>query len=111
MQPQLDILNGKGYFRLKVKNMLHEIIESLGCFYSRDYFVIRLLYINFLFLADHEAIRNDFLLLETFLFDFLNTFIRPIEVIQMNQSFANHIENRTGTINLISGGISWNLLF
>ncbi|KAM3717948.1 Nose resistant to fluoxetine protein [Dirofilaria immitis] len=35
--------------------------------------------------ADQEEIHNDFLLLETLLFDFLNA-LRPIEMIQMNQS-------------------------
>ncbi|VDO21480.1 unnamed protein product, partial [Brugia timori] len=48
-------------------------------------------------MSDQEAIRNDFLLLETFLFDYLNAFIRSIEVIHMNQSFIKHSGNRIGT--------------
>uniref|UniRef100_A0A1I8EZ96 NRF domain-containing protein n=1 Tax=Wuchereria bancrofti TaxID=6293 RepID=A0A1I8EZ96_WUCBA len=46
---------------------------------------------------DQEAIRNDFLLLEALLFDFLNTFMRSIEVIHMNQSFIKHSGNRIDT--------------
>lgn len=58
------------------------------------------------FLADNEASRNDFLLLDTLIFNFLNTLMRPIQVTHVNQSFTTPIENRISTSTPINEGIN-----
>uniref|UniRef100_A0A8R1XY45 Uncharacterized protein n=1 Tax=Onchocerca volvulus TaxID=6282 RepID=A0A8R1XY45_ONCVO len=57
-------------------------------------------------ISDQEEIRNDFLLLETLLFDFFNTFKRPIEMIQLDQSTNNHTEKTIDTTTPINEDIN-----
>ncbi|VDK86006.1 unnamed protein product [Litomosoides sigmodontis] len=60
--------------------------------------------------GNNEENRNDFLLLETLISNFFHTFMQPIEVTHMNQSFIRPMENEISTTTLINDSIiNWNL--